>query len=232
MSPAADADATDPRPGAAQHLPRGRLRSFEDGDDEDLDLSRLLQPRRPASPSPRPEPPAATVDDVAQPAPAAAPPALVTAEEDAHADADDDQGQDGADSSGAAGLATSRAATLRVRPTSLHIPVDLIDLVARERERTGRSNGQIVIAALEHTHHRLAELLGAPAPTSGGGLFAQRRASRSTRDRQGPLIALHVRLLEPDYAVLDGLVEEYGAFSRGHLVSAALTAYLQPQDPS
>ena len=190
-----------PEPGTAQHLPPGRLRSFED--DDGPDLGQLLAPRRPAAPEPAPAAPATgTTPERAAPGPSP------------------DAVEEPVVQPEAPGPAN------RVRPTSVHIPTAVTARVAAERERSGRSNGEIVIAALEATHARLGELLGDGEPPAAGNLFGPRRATRSTRDLQGPLTPLSVRLLEADYAVLDALVAQHGAFSRGHLISAALTSYL------
>jgi hypothetical protein len=112
----------------------------------------------------------------------------------------------------------------------VHIPVDLINKITRRREETGWSNGEIVIAALEHVRDQLGELISRRTP-AGGGLFAA-RASRGARLVDGPLTALNIRLYEQDYATIDALVEQYGAFSRGHLISVALTNYLTRDDNS
>ncbi|PZS25556.1 MAG: hypothetical protein DLM59_19980 [Pseudonocardiales bacterium] len=110
----------------------------------------------------------------------------------------------------------------------MHIPVALLPKVTGERGRTGRSNGEIVIVAIESTQERLGALLGATEVT-GGTLF-ERRPSRGTRRSDGPLTALNVRLYEQDYAVLDDLVAAHGALSRGHLIATALTAYFAATD--
>ena len=46
-----------------------------------------------------------------------------------------------------------------------------------------------------------------------------------SRLSDGPLTPLNVRLFEQDYVVIDELVARFGAFSRGDLISTALTAY-------
>ncbi len=110
-----------------------------------------------------------------------------------------------------------------IRSSTVHIPVALLPKVTDERGRTGRSNGEIVIVAIESTQDRLGTLIGT-ADVTGGSLFA-RRPSRGARRSDGPLTALNVRLYEEDYAVLDDLVAAHGASSRGHLITTALTAY-------
>lgn len=116
-----------------------------------------------------------------------------------------------------------------IRSSSVHVPVALLARIAAEKRRTGRSNGEIVIVALEACQDRLGELIGRHGPT-GGSLFAS-RASRGVRLADGLLTALNVRLYEQDYEVLDELVAAHGAFSRGHLITTALTAYLPDPGP-
>lgn len=111
-----------------------------------------------------------------------------------------------------------------IKPSSAQIPSALIPLIARRREETGRSNGEIVLDAIEATHPDLATLLH-PRGQAGGGLFAA-RASRGVRKVDGPLTGLNIRLYEADYDVIDQLVAQFGALSRGHLISVALTAFL------
>lgn len=117
-------------------------------------------------------------------------------------------------------VSRSRAA---IRSSTVHIPVALLPQVTEERRRSGRSNGEIVIVAIESTQERLGALIGT-ADVTGGSLFA-RRPSRGTRRSDGPLTALNVRLYKQDYDVLDDLVAAHGASSRGHLITTALTAY-------
>lgn len=116
----------------------------------------------------------------------------------------------------------------KVRPSNVHIPVRLLEPLAQLCQRRGLSHGEAIIVALEETHPRLGELIR-PAPTTGGSLFDSRR-SRTTRTADGPLTPLNYRLREADYEVLDSLVEQTGASSRGHLITAALSAYLDETD--
>ena len=84
----------------------------------------------------------------------------------------------------------------KVRPSNVHIPVSLLEpLVAK-----------------------------CPAAPAGGGLFASRR-SRSSRKADGPLTPLNYRLREADFAVVDSIVAQFGASSRGHLITAALSDF-------
>lgn len=112
----------------------------------------------------------------------------------------------------------------RIRSSSVHIPATLIPKIIAERSNTGRSNGEIVIVALEQTYPKLGELVGERGET-GGGLF-ELRSSRGARVANGPLTPLNIRLREEDFDVIDRLVAETSAYSRGHLISTALTAYL------
>lgn len=112
----------------------------------------------------------------------------------------------------------------RMRSSSLHIGSDLVQQVVLERESTGRSNGQVAIAALEMAAPHFAQLLPPVAEPSGGGLFAT-RTSRAPRVVEGPHSALNVRLFEADFATIDQLVITHGAHSRSHLVDIALAYY-------
>ena len=67
--------------------------------------------------------------------------------------------------------AADSTAQNRIRSSSVHIPAALLDHVIAERARSNRSNGEIIIAAIEQTHAALPTLIGQRAPT-GGGLFA------------------------------------------------------------
>lgn len=113
-----------------------------------------------------------------------------------------------------------------VRPSNVHIPVGLIEPIAATCRAEGLSHGEVIINALEATYPRLPELVH-PAATAGGSLFATRR-SRSSRAGEGPLTPLNYRLRVADFATIDALVTEFGASSRGHLITTALTAYFEP----
>lgn len=184
--------------GTAQQLPVGRLSSFED-DDTAPDLGELLQRRRPAG---RTEPP------------------VISATTNSPLPLVHDQQADGAQPDPAPAHSERQN---RIRSSSVHIPAPLIERIVAERTRDGHSNGEIVIAALEYAHDRLGELIARRGAT-GGGLFAS-RTSRGKRLSDGPLTPLNVRLFEQDYVVIDELVARFGAFSRGDLISTALTAY-------
>jgi hypothetical protein len=114
----------------------------------------------------------------------------------------------------------------RIRPSNVHIPVGLLQPITEKKTAAGLSNGEIIIQAIEATYEQLGELIH-PAATSGGTLFASRRA-RSSRATDGPLTPLNYRLREADFATIDELVDRFAASSRGHLITAALTAYFAP----
>lgn len=244
--------------GQARLLPAGRLANFEDGDDAP-DLATLL-PRRAAPKKPAAEPAAAAPatptdgDDTTRPAPptrtpgrrrtrdaagSATPVPAAPEQPESPASARDaalagtaaspPQRRPGRPRKGAASVAAGRRRN-EIRPTNVQVPVALLDQIVELRHRTGRSNGDIVRDALEATHERLGQLV--PQHDGGsGGLFAA-RASRSVRVVDGPLTPLNLRLMEDDFRVIDKLVDRFGAFSRGHLISVALTDYLRSQqDP-
>lgn len=229
--------------GSARALPTGRLAAFED--DPAPDMGTLLSPRtrrrdasatavagaeaeqRPAqdlvaAPAPVHE------DLVAAPAPGPAPTEDLTT--------DEDPGQDLAPTASAERDGPTPAASARrnrIKPSTVHVPARLMPAIRADRERTSRSNGELVIAAIEGAHPRLAELLGRRPEPTGGGLFAS-RASRGARLSDGDLTPLNVRLYEADWEVIDSLVAQFQAFSRGHLISTALLHFFdlpsRPQD--
>lgn len=112
----------------------------------------------------------------------------------------------------------------KVRPSNVHIPISLLEPLAAKCNQTGLSHGEVIIVAIEQTIERLPDLIKPPS-TAGGALFASRR-SRTIRTEEGPLTPLNYRLRNADFKVLDDLVSQTGASSRGHLISAALGAYL------
>ena len=227
MSPSAG-----PTDGTARALPPGRLRSFED--DDAPDLAHLLPRRTEPSPDTAAEP----AEPSSLPAPASAPTGVVRGEPATQrllkpepatvelVDLVDPADLQTSQTPQAPPVTASKHSQRpnRIRSSSVHIPVPLIDYVAAERQRTGASNGEIVIAALEQTHGQLPDLISRRSST-GGALFAA-RVSRGVRLSDGPLTPLNVRLHEADYAVIDSLVQQHGAYSRGHLITVALTAHL------
>ncbi|MGF0118791.1 hypothetical protein ACQFYA_21060 [Promicromonospora sp. Marseille-Q5078] len=113
----------------------------------------------------------------------------------------------------------------KVKPSNVHIPVFLIDPVEARCKKEGLSHGELMIVALEATYNQLDGLIN-PGATAGGSLFAPRRG-RASRAGDGPLTPLNYRMREADFTVLDGLVDKFGASSRGHLITVALKAYLR-----
>lgn len=113
----------------------------------------------------------------------------------------------------------------RVRASNVHIPVTLLEPIAALKRQQGLSNGDVIICAIEQTYPELAGLIQ-PAPQAGGTLFAARHA-RVSRSDTGPLTPFNYRLREQDYTTLDRLVEEFGANSRSHLITVALTAFFR-----
>lgn len=211
--------------GAARALPSGRLAGFED--DEAPDMATLLPPRArrpeavptsaPAAPAPTAQPDS-TVHLDSQPGPAAA--AGLTP-------------SPGSDATANAPATGATARKNRIKPSTVHVPARLMPAIRTDRQHTSRSNGELVIAAIEQAHPRLPELLGTLPEPTGGGLFAS-RASRGARLSDGDLTPLNVRLYEADWDVIDALVAQFHAFSRGHLISTALLDFLdlpsRPQD--
>ncbi|MBB5787195.1 hypothetical protein [Jiangella mangrovi] len=111
-----------------------------------------------------------------------------------------------------------------IRPSVVHVPSSLLSLVAAERQRSGRSNGQILIDAIEAGHEHLTKLHH-ESSSIGGRLFTARTAKPQLPVAQ-PLSPLNIRLYEQDFEVLDRLVTELGAGSRSRLATLALAYYL------
>lgn len=132
--------------GAAHKVQAGRLKAFEDTDEE---LTFTLPPR-PGRDDHEPGEPAQTTS--AQPATgradAAAPPAV-------------DPGTQGLES--------------KVRASNVHIPVTLLEPIAALKKQKGLSNGEIIISAIEATYADLKDLIH-PSATAGGSLFAARHS--------------------------------------------------------
>ena len=197
--------------GSARELPAGRLTNFEDSPIAEDPPAPLLPPRRPSG----------TV---------AAPP-RGPGERNAKSTQRDERTVEGrTEAAGAPAPAVPTAAEPaakgpedRVRPSNVHIPVSLLEPLVSRCKSDGLSHGEIIIVAIENAHPRLKDLIH-PAATAGGALFASRR-SRASRKADGPLTPLNYRLREADFATLDQIVEEFGASSRGHLITAALTDY-------
>lgn len=112
----------------------------------------------------------------------------------------------------------------RVKPSNVHVSVELIEPFSAWCKRMGLSHGEGIIYILEATNDQLPQLINPPA-TAGGNLFASRR-SHPARPAEGPRTPLNYRMRNEDFAILDQLVEEHGAISRGHLISTAITAHL------
>lgn len=204
--------------GAAREISPGRLADFENTGESDTFSSPMLPPRRPAADAGTPEAPTrpelparqrSTTKKAAE-RPSRRPEEPAAPREAAKPSAAPEKGTKGPGD--------------RVRPSNVHIPVALLDPLVAKCKAEGLSHGEVIIIAIEETHPRLKDLIH-PAATAGGGLFASRR-SRAARNSDGPLTPLNYRLRETDFATLDQLVDEFGASSRGHLITAALTEYL------
>ena len=225
--------------GQAQELPTGRLASFEE--DDESDFASILGPRRGASKDAdaATEPPSAnhtrkkTAGDdqgpaVTTDAPHGAPaPATRAQKKSATTAQNATEAPTSAtpvkESAGGTEVPAYSKRQNEIRSSSVHIPAQLLEKLVAFRDEHGMSNGQVVIAAIEKAHPKLPELIH-PVTAGGGGLFAQ-RATRGVRTTEGPLTPLNVRLYTQDYEVIDRLVEEFGAYSRGHLVTVSLTEF-------
>lgn len=218
--------------GAAREVDAGRLAHFEDSDDEFTATPAISLPPRTRRRNQTVESPPPSAQPVTEPTPDTAPARKRSTAADhvaptASSDAPEAKSRDTSDLTDATGSA-GKGIEDRVRPSNVHIPVDLLPLVEEKCRTGGLSHGELIIIAIEAAHPSLRELIH-PAATAGGNLFAPRR-SRAARSTDGPLTPLNYRLRAGDFATLDQLVDQFGASSRGHLITAALTHYLrQPQ---
>ena len=127
----------------------------------------------------------------------------------------------------ATAVVSSQDSTGGLRPTSFSVPATLIDRLATfKAAHGGLTTADVLLDALESTEAELPAHLG-PAPSEGR--FARSPARR--RPDRGRLGQLHVRLMASNFAILDDLVTRSGASSRSHLVTTALTLYLD-QNPA
>jgi hypothetical protein len=158
----------------------------------------------------RPTPPAPTTPDPDRPAAHPAPEAITPPAQPA--------------STRTRVAVSSEDSTGGLRPTSFSVPATLIDRLATfKAAHGGLTTADVLLDALEATEADLPAALG-PAPSEGRFARAPQRARR--RADQGRLGQLHVRLVASNYAILDDLVAKSGASSRSHLVTTALTLYL------
>lgn len=111
-----------------------------------------------------------------------------------------------------------------IRPSVVHVSAHLLPLVAAERQRSGRSNGEILIAAIEDGHHSLT--VRHESATRVGGQLFEARVTKPRPPVDEPLSPLNIRLYAEDFEVLDRLVAELGVGSRSRLATLALSDYL------
>lgn len=207
--------------GVAREIKPGRLAGFEDAADLDLSPALSLPPRPPRAAANVPAT-ATTPATPSQRSQQRRPRAQPSADglNGASTDRNPTSAVNGAPREG-------KGPEDRVRPSNVHIPVALLDPLEAKCKENGLSHGEVIIVAIENAHPRLNTLVH-PAATAGGNIFASRR-SRASRSSDGPLTPLNYRLREADFETLDRLVEEFGASSRGHLITAALNDYFGDQ---
>lgn len=203
--------------GQARQVPAGRLAGFEADVDADTPTPSLPPRARvrqdtpaappkpvstsPGSPStnPRPNPPSPSTPTTGTGTAASAAPAA------------------------GRGRRRSKVPTL---PSTVHLPIDLIEAVKQERERAGITSGAVFIQAIEATYEDLKSRFSPPTP-AGGSLFAPRVTVPQPQQWDVPTATVNFRLTEADFSVLDELVETLGARSRGRLLAVALELYLK-----
>ena len=196
--------------GSAREIPPGRLSNFEDVPDVGDSPTPLLPPRRPSKSTSASTSTNRTKKSTERPVRAAEPATIASQPDQPSAAPTAPEG-------------ALKGPEDKVRPSNVHIPIALLEPLVAKCKTDGLSHGEVIIVAIENAHPRLKDLIH-PAATAGGGLFASRR-SRASRKTDGPLTPLNYRLREADFATLDQLVDEFGASSRGHLITAALSDY-------
>ncbi len=190
-----------PRDGSARPVSPSRLSSFED----EVEVGTLsMPPRRTASPA-----------------------QSITRGQDS----DPARGSATAEAPEAGGEGEETGAPVEARraprPSNAQIPLHLVEGIAKHCRAHRISHGELIIAALEANAERLADLV-TPTPTVGGALFPTLSASKNRAHTEEQMVPLNFRLPPEHFAVLDQLVASVNAPSRSRLISAALTAYLQP----
>lgn len=122
------------------------------------------------------------------------------------------------------GPTPTRARNLH-RPSSANLPIELVVALGRNRELTGMSAGDTIVAAILKHMEELPALLvepqTSPAPATG---FSPRPVKT---EATGLTKLLAFRLTETDFDYLDRLVIQLGARDRTHLIREALSAYLK-----
>ncbi|GAA4909749.1 hypothetical protein GCM10025789_31280 [Tessaracoccus lubricantis] len=113
------------------------------------------------------------------------------------------------------------------RPSSANLPVALVAAIAKRRERTGMSAGDMIVAAIEQHMDQLPSLFG-----TGEEQEAQHASGFSARPKKSPVVdeitkLFPFRLTQPDFDYLDQLVDKFGARDRTHLIREALTQYIK-----
>lgn len=126
------------------------------------------------------------------------------------------------------GETTPGALTADISATNLQ---GLRDLIIREKARnliTARTQGQVVLDAVEAHQDELREYWKKPAkPAGSGGLFKRQPVVRKRRRHAEPTGQITLTgITEEDGQLLDGFWPDWGAPSRGAFVDQALTLYL------
>lgn len=124
--------------------------------------------------------------------------------------------------------ATPGALTADISATNLR---ELRDLIIREKARnliTARTQGQVVLDAVEAHADELQTFWKAPAKPAGtGGLFKRQPVVRKRRRHAEPTGQITLTgITAEDGKQLDDLWPEWGAPSRGAFVDQALSLYL------
>ena len=117
-----------------------------------------------------------------------------------------------------------RPRSVGMRPVALSMPAALVADLKERARRDGISQPEVILDALRATSDQLGEFLAEreDRPASDG-MFLRLPARRGNAE---PTATLSIRLLAPNIAAIDALVDRHGAPSRSRLCAVDLQHYL------
>lgn len=112
-----------------------------------------------------------------------------------------------------------------MRPVTLSLPASLVAQVKAKARAERITQPEVLLDALTAAGERLTALVSVAAvPPVSDGLFLRRPARRDLPEQA--MGTLSMRLLAPNVAAIDALVDKHDAPSRSALCAAALRDYL------
>lgn len=113
-------------------------------------------------------------------------------------------------------------AAATVRPVGLSLPTSLLAQFRERARSTGVTQPDLLMDAISAAQGQLHDLVKPADAPVDDGLFLRRPSTKA----EEPLATLTLRMLAPNVAVVDDLVQSTGAPSRSALCAAALRHYL------